>query len=76
MSFDATAWMLKSEGFRRAEAESWLRGKEAKTIRSIYDRGPASVYLSELLPTFEYPDWDYRTVGDFLRHVARRQASA
>lgn len=35
-----------------------------ETIRSIYHW--ASPYLYTLCPEFEYPEWDYRTVKEFL----------
>ena len=38
------------------------------TIKEIYDTyDDATSALYVILPTFEYPDWDYYTVAAFLR---------
>ena len=44
------------------------------TIASVYDEtiegSDVSEALATLLPSFEYPDWDYRTIKVFLKVVA------
>lgn len=39
-------------------------------IRNVYDYDDVVEALYALCPRFEYPDWDYRRVGDFIRHFA------
>ena len=52
----------------RLEAYEILREFANDTISDIYDTyDDATSALYVILPTFEYPDWDYFTVAGFLR---------
>ena len=44
-----------------------LKRNSRKKIKNIVDCGDNLQALLILLPSFEYPDWDYKTVGEFLR---------
>lgn len=57
----------------RQTAYDALNGKRHRTIKSIYALN--SEYLLALLPTFEYPNWDYRTVDEFLRYIDSLQVA-
>ena len=53
--------------------EARLRLKTAgagAAIKDVYDNRYYEDTFDVLLPTFEYPDWDWRTVGEFLKHTA------
>ena len=46
-----------------------LREFEDETIEDIYDiYHDATDGLIALLPNFEYPDWSYKTVKEFLTY--------
>lgn len=47
-----------------ADAYEKLSKIRTATIKDIYDE--YSEEILTLCPTFEYPDWDYVTVGTFL----------
>jgi hypothetical protein len=49
------------------EAIAHLQPIKRKLIRSVYHYRTVNEALITLCPEFEYPDWDYRTVGEFLR---------
>jgi hypothetical protein len=48
-----------------------LKPFSGKMIRKVWENEKfPSQALSVLHSGFEYPDWDYRTVGEFLRKFA------
>ena len=52
----------------KLEAFEILREFADELIKNIYDiYDDATDALFAILPTFEYPDWDYYTVAAFLR---------
>lgn len=58
----------------KAEAVAYLRRFADKKFKSVWNQRWASnvheaVYT--LCKDFEYPDWDYRTIDDFLRRFGK-----
>jgi hypothetical protein len=51
------------------EAVAVLKTVTRRTIRSVYDWRLVAEAIFVLMPGFEYPDWDWRTVREFLDHV-------
>jgi hypothetical protein len=51
------------------EAEAALQPLSRFKFKTVYDRAdfPRDALLF-LNPAFEYPDWDYRTIGEFIKH--------
>jgi hypothetical protein len=64
---------MTAESRRKAFAalKPWHRYK----LATVYDREDFPVWaLYELCPGFEYPEWDWRLVVQFVRWVIRREA--
>jgi len=51
----------------RRDAISLLKPLARKKIAKVYDQGDVALAIFTLLPSFEYPEWDWRTVGEFLK---------
>lgn len=52
----------------RSEAIALLDRLRHAAIRTVYDRRPdVREALVAILPSFEYPDHDWKTVAEFLR---------
>jgi hypothetical protein len=59
---DTNKHMDKTESF---EILKEFANYTIKEIYDTYDDATSALYV--VLPTFEYPDWDYHTVAAFLR---------
>lgn len=55
--------------YGRTEAIRKLAPHKDRTIRAVYTW--ASRYILRLDPAFAWPDWDYRTVGEFLNKYGK-----
>ena len=51
----------------RSAAYFILKSNSRKLIKNVCDYGDNLEALSTVDPGFEYPDWDCRTVADFLK---------
>ncbi len=50
------------------EAKNILNSFRKNIIKDVYDKySEVSEAILILLPSFEYPDWSYRTVDSFLK---------
>ena len=57
-----------------AEATAYLNKHRNKTVRQVYAWNPDAI--TELMPDFEFPDWDCRPVHEFLDFVANNARTA
>jgi len=55
-----------------SQAFNTLKSQGQKKIKTIVDRGENLEAIMVLMPNFEYPDWDYRTVAAFLRSTCAK----
>ena len=39
-------------------------------ISTVYDLDGMDATFTTLLPTFEYPDWSHKTIGEFLQAIS------
>lgn len=56
-------------------AKAYLQELPAKTVvKDAYlEDAKLSSALITLIPGFEYPDWSYKTIGDVLKQLERKQ---
>lgn len=69
--------MKPTAAMTREEAIEVLRPLSADILRKHYDSNPkVASAVKVLIPSFEYPDWDYRLIGDILKRVTAGKVAA
>jgi len=56
----------------KSEAKDILKDYLGDTIAEVYDSNEVADAILTLCPDFEYPDWSYRTVAEFLRFFDKK----
>ena len=57
-----------------ADAEKVLQPYSSKKISEVYQNPDIQQAIFTMMPGFEYPNWDYRRVGEFMRYCTRSRA--
>lgn len=69
--------MKPTTAMTRQEAIEILRPLSADMLKKHYDSNPkVASAVKVLIPSFEYPDWDYRLIGDILKRVTAGKVEA
>jgi hypothetical protein len=58
----------EEEAMTQVLALKILKPVHRRKIKNVFDRDRYADAMFALLPTFEYPDWDHRLVGELVKH--------